>query len=88
MRAHGLESSGRRLSISRQLGTRDFRRVLATMHNLTNGQGYQDIELDFSGCTAALVRPLKYIAEKGSGAIIGAVALAALALLGGVTGLW
>jgi hypothetical protein len=35
-----------------------------------------------------LRRTLVYIAEKGSGAIIGAVAVSALALLGKLTGLW
>jgi hypothetical protein len=35
-----------------------------------------------------LVRTLKYIGDKGSGAVIGALAVAALGLLGRATGLW
>lgn len=60
----GLESNGNRLSISGHLGTRDLRRVLAAMHNLTSGRGYQDIELDFSACTAAYGGPILAIAAQ------------------------
>jgi hypothetical protein len=35
-----------------------------------------------------LKRPLMFIADKGGGALIGAAAAAALALLGRLTGLW
>jgi hypothetical protein len=60
----GLQTTGNRLSISGQLGTRDFRRVLAAMHNLTSGQGYQDLELDFTGCTATYGGPILAIASQ------------------------
>ena len=55
---------GNRLSISGQFGMRDLRRVLAAMHNLTSGQGYQDIELDFTGCTATYGGPILGIAAQ------------------------
>jgi hypothetical protein len=67
----GLQTTGNRLSISGLLGTRDFRRVLAAMHNLTTGQGYQDIELDFSGCTAAFGGPILAIAAQTKRYLIG-----------------
>ncbi len=67
----GLQSAGNRLSISGQLGTRDFRRVLAAMHNLTTGQGYKDIELDFTGCTAAYGGPILAIAAQTKRYLIG-----------------
>src|SRR5215831_7719351 len=60
----GLHTTGNRLSITGQLGTKDFRRVLAAMHNLTHGQGYQDLELDFSSCTAAYGGPILAIAAQ------------------------
>ena len=60
----GLQTTGNRLSISGQLGTRDFRRVLAAMHNLASGQGYQDLELDFTGCTATYGGPILAIASQ------------------------
>jgi anti-sigma regulatory factor (Ser/Thr protein kinase) len=67
----GLQTTGNRLSISGQLGTRDFRRVLAAMHKLTTGQGYQDIELDFTGCTAAYGGPILAIAAQTKRYLIG-----------------
>jgi hypothetical protein len=66
-----LHTTGNRLSISGQLGTRDFRRVLAAMHNLTTGQGYQDIELDFAGCTVAYGGPILAIAAQTKRYLIG-----------------
>jgi hypothetical protein len=60
----GLQTTGNRLLISGQLATRDFRRVLAAMHNLTSGQGYQDLELDFTGCTATYGGPILAIAAQ------------------------
>ena len=60
----GLQTSGNRLSITGQLGSRDLRRVLAAMHNLTTGQGYQDLELDFTECTATYGGPILAIAAQ------------------------
>jgi hypothetical protein len=62
---------GNRVSISGHLGTRDMRRVLAAMHNLKSGQGYQDIELDFTGCTAAYGGPILAIAAQTKRYLIG-----------------
>jgi hypothetical protein len=67
----GLQTTGNRLSITGLLGTRDFRRVLAAMHNLTSGQGYQDLELDFTGCTAAYGGPILAIAAQTKRYLIG-----------------
>ncbi len=67
----GLQTTGSRLSISGQLGTRDFRRVLSAMHKLTSGQGYQDIELDFTECTAAYGGPILAIAAQTKRYLIG-----------------
>src|SRR5207247_3242771 len=36
----------------------------AAMHNLTSGQGYQDLELDFTGCTATYGGPILAIASQ------------------------
>ena len=60
-----------RLSISGHLGTRDLRRVLAAMHKLTSERGYQDIELDFSECTAAYGGPILAIAAQTKRYLIG-----------------
>jgi hypothetical protein len=43
------------------------------MHNLTDGQGYQDIELDFTGCTAAYGGPILAIAGQTKRYQIGGV---------------
>jgi anti-sigma regulatory factor (Ser/Thr protein kinase) len=67
----GLQTTGNRLSITGLLGTRDFRRLLAAMHNLTSGQGYQDLELDFTGCTAAYGGPILAIAAQTKRYLIG-----------------
>jgi anti-sigma regulatory factor (Ser/Thr protein kinase) len=67
----GLQATANRLSISGQLGTRDFRRVLSEMHKLTSGRGYQDIELDFTGCTAAYGGPILAIAAQAKRYLIG-----------------
>ena len=67
----GIQTSGNRLSISGLLGTRDFRRVLSAMHKLTSGQGYQDIELDFSECTATYGGPILAIAAQTKRYLIG-----------------
>ena len=53
-----------RLAVTGQFGTRDLRRVLSAMHKLTSVQGYQDIELDFSDCTAAYGGPILGIAAQ------------------------
>ena len=34
-------------------GVREMQQMNAAMHNLTHIRGYQDLELDFSGCTSA-----------------------------------
>lgn len=69
----GLKTTGNRLSITGQLGTKGFRRVIAAMHNLTSGQGYQDLDLDFSGCTAAYGGPILAIAAQTKRYQIGGV---------------
>jgi hypothetical protein len=68
-----LQTTRNRISISGQLGTHDFRRVLATMHNLTTVLRYQDIELDFSECTAAYGGPMLAIAAQAKRHLIGSV---------------
>jgi hypothetical protein len=59
-----LHTAGNRLSVAGVLGTKDFRRVLAAMHKMIVGQGYQDIELDFGECTAAYGGPILAIAAQ------------------------
>lgn len=71
MTPFGLYTTGNRLSISGRFGTREFRRVLAAMHKLTSGQGYQDIELDFTECTAAYGGPMLGIAGQTKRYLIG-----------------
>jgi len=66
-----LQTNGNRISISGQLGTRDFRRVLAAMHNLTKTQGYQDLELDFTECTATYGGPILALAAQTKRYLIG-----------------
>ena len=66
-----LQARGNRLSISGQLGTNVLRRVLAEMYKLTTGQGYKDIELDFSNCTAAYGGPMLAIAAEVKRYLIG-----------------
>jgi uncharacterized protein DUF4325 len=41
-----------------------MRRVLAAMHNLISGQGYQDLELDLTECKAAYGGPILAIASQ------------------------
>jgi hypothetical protein len=41
------------------------------MHKLTTGRGYQDIELDFTGCTAAYGGPILAIAAQAKRYLIG-----------------
>jgi hypothetical protein len=67
----GLQSTGNRLSIFGHLGTREFRRVLSEMHKLTTGRGYQDIELDFTGCKFAYGGPILAIAAQAKRYLIG-----------------
>src|SRR6266436_3365446 len=66
-----LQATGNRLSICGQLGTREFRRVLSEMHKLTSNRGYQDIELDFTECTAAYGGPILAIAAQTKRYLIG-----------------
>lgn len=57
-----MHTLGNRISIDGALRTKDVRRVLAAMHNLTVNQGYKDIELDLSECTAAFGGPMLALA--------------------------
>jgi hypothetical protein len=66
-----LQVTGNRLSLSGHLGTRDLRRVLSEMHKLTTGRGYQDIELGFTGCTAAYGGPILAIAAQAKRYLFG-----------------
>jgi hypothetical protein len=59
-----VHTEGNRLSIAGALTTRDFRRVLAAMHNVVDGQGYPDLELDFTECTAAYGGPILAITAR------------------------
>ncbi|UBM10229.1 STAS-like domain-containing protein [Cupriavidus metallidurans] len=44
---------GPRIYVSGRVGIGDYKIILATLHQMVNGGGYQDIELDFSRCANA-----------------------------------
>ena len=73
MALFGLQTTGNRISISGHLGTRDLRRILAAMHNLVHGLGYQDIELDFRPCTRAYGGPMLGLAAQAGRYLVAGV---------------
>jgi len=56
--ASQIGSDGNRISVVGRLGLMDFHRLLAAIHTATTKRGYQDITLDFEGCTAAFAGPM------------------------------
>jgi len=42
-----------KIAIAGALGIKDFRKILATIHHITDVLGYSELTLDFSSCTAA-----------------------------------
>jgi len=55
-------TTGNRIFVQGPLRTRDMRRVLAAIHNLVSNLGYQDLELDFSACSATFGGPMLALA--------------------------
>jgi hypothetical protein len=53
-----ITTKGNAISFSGQLGIGDFHNLLAAIHDRIEKKGYQDVVLDFSGCTATFAGPI------------------------------
>ncbi len=53
-----LTTEGSRIRINGGLAIADFRRVTATLYNLTHSRGYRDITLDFAECSFTHAPPM------------------------------
>lgn len=53
-----VESSGNRITVGGSLGLADYKKVLAALHNLSYGKGYQEVALDLEHLAAAFAGPM------------------------------